>query len=126
MLLLLLQGLLLWLLQLLFLWLLQLREVSLNKTFNDLSDFGNNPYASSFDGQGTSNARNEQNETQSAPSEGGSERKRKQSHIGYVLEDYVEFKKSQTSKTLEALNEKKRRAKEFCFEKCADQVNSIN
>jgi len=38
----------------------------------------------------------------------------------------VEFKKSQTSKTLEALNEKKTRAEKFCFEKCADQVDSMN
>jgi len=27
---------------------------------------------------------------------------------------------------LEALNEKKKHAEEFCFEKCADQVDSIN
>ena len=83
------------------------RSISEQSFHNVVRDFGNNPYASSFDGQGTSSARNEQNEAQSAPSEGGSGRKRKQSHIGYVLEDYVEFKKSQTSKTLEALNEKK-------------------
>ena len=38
----------------------------------------------------------------------------------------MEFKKSQTSKTLEALNEKKKRAEKFCFEKCADQVDSMN
>jgi len=102
------------------------RSISEQSFHSDLRDFGNNLYASSFDGQGTSSARNEQNEAQSAPSEGGSGRKRKQSHIGSALEDYVEFKKSQTSKTLEALNEKKKRAEEFCFEKCADQVDSIN
>jgi len=102
------------------------RSISEQSFHNVLRDFGNNPYASSFDGQGTSSARNEQNEAQSAPSEGGSGRKRKQSHIGSALEDYVEFKKSQTSKTLEALNEKKKHAEEFCFEKCADQVDSIN
>lgn len=102
------------------------RNISEQSFHSDLRDFGNNLYASSFDGQGTSSARNEQNEAQSAPSEGGSGRKRKQSHIGSALEDYVEFKKSQTSKTLEALNEKKKRAEEFCFEKCADQVDSIN
>ena len=27
---------------------------------------------------------------------------------------------------MEALNEKKKHAEEFCFEKCADQVDSIN
>jgi len=102
------------------------RSISEQSLHSDLRDFGNNPYVSSFDGQGTSSARNEQNEAHSAPSEGGSGRKRKQSHIGSALEDYVEFKKSQTSKTLEALNEKKKHAEEFCFEKCADQVDSIN
>ncbi|KAG2562607.1 hypothetical protein PVAP13_8KG273101 [Panicum virgatum] len=102
------------------------RSISEQSFHNVLRDFGNNPYASSFDGQGTSSARNEQNEAQSAPSEGGSGRKRKQSHIGSALVDCVEFKKSQTSKTLEALNEKKKRAEEFCFEKYADQVDSIN
>ncbi|PUZ75407.1 hypothetical protein GQ55_1G165400 [Panicum hallii var. hallii] len=102
------------------------RSISEQSLHNDLRNFGNNPFASSFDGQETSSACNEQNEAQSAPSEGGSGRKRKQSHIGSALEDYVEFKKSQTSKTLEALNEKKKREEEFSIEKCADQVDSMN
>lgn len=58
------------------------------------------------------------NEAQSAPSNqdfvqgasGG--KKRKQSHIGYAIEDYMEFKKRQTSKTMEALDEKKRQDEE--------------
>ncbi|PVH66194.1 hypothetical protein PAHAL_1G175000 [Panicum hallii] len=102
------------------------RSISEQSLHNDLRNFGNNPFASSFDGQETSSACNEQNEAQSAPSEGGSGRKRKQSHIGSALEDFVEFKKSQTSKTLEALNEKKKREEEFSIEKCADQVDSMN
>ncbi|PWZ30688.1 hypothetical protein Zm00014a_020802 [Zea mays] len=35
--------------------------------------------------------------------EGSKSRKRKQSHVGAALEDYVEFKKSQTNKALDAL-----------------------
>jgi hypothetical protein len=35
--------------------------------------------------------------------EGSKSRKRKQSHVGAALEAYVEFKKSQTNKTLDAL-----------------------
>uniref|UniRef100_K4A1A0 Myb/SANT-like domain-containing protein n=1 Tax=Setaria italica TaxID=4555 RepID=K4A1A0_SETIT len=77
----------------------------------------------------TSSARNENNEAQSASSnqdsrqgEGG--KKRKQIHIGSALEGYVEYKKSQTSKTLEALEEKKRHEEEFSVKKCVDQVNA--
>uniref|UniRef100_A0A0A9D3W4 No apical meristem-associated C-terminal domain-containing protein n=1 Tax=Arundo donax TaxID=35708 RepID=A0A0A9D3W4_ARUDO len=71
---------------------------------------GTNPFASMFDGQETSSGHNE---SQSAPSnvnsrdQGGSGRKRKQSHVGAALEEYVEFKKSQTKKTRDALDEKK-------------------
>ena len=69
-----------------------------------------------FDGLDVSSARNE---AQSAPSNqdsvqgarGG--RKRKQSHIGSAIEDFVQYKKMQTSKTMEALNEKKKQEKNF-------------
>ena len=62
-----------------------------------------------FDGLDVSSARNE---AQSAPSNqdsmqgarGG--RKHKKSHIGSAIEDFVQYKKMQTSKTMEALNEK--------------------
>uniref|UniRef100_K3ZAC5 Myb/SANT-like domain-containing protein n=1 Tax=Setaria italica TaxID=4555 RepID=K3ZAC5_SETIT len=57
--------------------------------------------------------------------EGGSGRKRKQSHIGSALEGYVEYKKSQTNKTLQAFEERKRSEKEFSVEKCVDQVVSM-
>ncbi|RCV19099.1 hypothetical protein SETIT_3G356800v2 [Setaria italica] len=56
---------------------------------------------------------------------GGSGRKRKQSHIGSALEGYVESKKSQTNKTLQAFEERKRREKEFSVEKCVNQVVSM-
>nr|TKW33741.1 hypothetical protein SEVIR_2G259700v2 [Setaria viridis] len=75
------------------------------------SHFGVNPFASSFDGQETS--------------KGGSGRKRKQSHIGSALEGYAEYKESQTNKTLQTLEERKRREKEFSVEKCVDQVDAI-
>ncbi|KAF8738549.1 hypothetical protein HU200_013967 [Digitaria exilis] len=80
-------------------------------------------------GQETSSA----HEVQSAPSnqdsrqgEGGSGRKRKQSHIGSAIEDYVDFKKSQTSKTLEALEEKRRHDEEFSIEKCLEKADSMD
>nr|TKW04260.1 hypothetical protein SEVIR_7G097400v2 [Setaria viridis]TKW04264.1 hypothetical protein SEVIR_7G097400v2 [Setaria viridis] len=57
--------------------------------------------------------------------EGGSGRKRKQSHMGSALEGYVEYKKSQTSKTLQALEERKRRDEEFSVENCVDQVDAM-
>ncbi|KAF8700943.1 hypothetical protein HU200_033829 [Digitaria exilis] len=98
-------------------------------THNDHGYFGTNPFAPCFDGQETSSA----HEVQSAPSnqdsrqgEGGSGRKRKHSHIGSAIEDYVDFKKSQTSKTLEALEEKRRRDEEFSIEKCLEKVDSMD
>uniref|UniRef100_K3ZL69 Myb/SANT-like domain-containing protein n=2 Tax=Setaria TaxID=4554 RepID=K3ZL69_SETIT len=78
------------------------------------SHLGTNPFASSFDGQETSSAH-----------KGGSGRKRKQSHIGSALQGYVDFKKSQNSKTLQALEERKRCDEEFSVEKCVDQVDAM-
>ncbi|KAF8691885.1 hypothetical protein HU200_040002 [Digitaria exilis] len=73
------------------------RSNSEQSTHNDHGYFGTNPFASCFDGQETSSA----HEVQSAPSnqdsrqgEGGSGRKRNQSHIGSAIDDYVDFKKS--------------------------------
>ena len=37
----------------------------------------------------------------------------------------MEFKKRQTSKTMEALNEKKRQDEEFSVQKCLDEVDSM-
>ena len=77
-----------------------------DRSYRSASDFGTNPFAS-FDGLYVSSAHNEaDNEAQSAPlnqdfvqgASGG--KKRKQSHIGSAIEDYVEFKKRQTSKTM--------------------------
>ena len=81
-----------------------------------------------FDGLDVSSARNE---AQSAPSNqdsvqgarGG--RKRKQSHIGSAIEDFVQYKKMQTSKTMEALNEKKKQDEEFSVHKCLDKVDAM-
>ena len=81
-----------------------------------------------FDGLDILSARNE---AQSAPSNqdsvqgarGG--RKRKQSHTGSAIEDFAQFKKIQTSKTMEALNEKKRQDEEFSVQKCLDEVDSM-
>jgi hypothetical protein len=51
--------------------------------------------------------------------EGSKSRKRKQSHVGAALEDYVEFKKCQTNKTLDAL-------KELSMRKCMKEMEAIN
>jgi len=81
-----------------------------------------------FDGLNISSARNE---AQSTPSNqdsvqgasGG--RKRKQSHIGATIEGFVQYNKMQTSKTMEALNEKKKQDEEFSVHKCLDKVDAI-
>ena len=81
-----------------------------------------------FDGLDVSSARNE---AQSAPSNqdsvqgtsGG--RKRKQSHIGAAIDGFVQFKKMQTSKTMEALNEKKKQDEAFSVDKCLDEVDTM-
>ena len=81
-----------------------------------------------FDGLDVSSARNE---AQSAPSnqdsmqgvKGG--RKRKKSHIGSAIEDFVQYKKMQTSKTMEALNKKKKQDEEFSVHKCLDKVDAM-
>ena len=81
-----------------------------------------------FDGLDVSSARNE---AQSAPSNqdsvqgprGG--KKRKQSHIGSAIEDFVQYKKMQTSKIMGALNEKKKQDEEFSIHKCLDEVDAM-
>ncbi|XP_066392544.1 uncharacterized protein [Miscanthus floridulus] len=81
-----------------------------------------------FDGLDVSSARNE---AQSAPSNqdfvqgtsGG--RKRKQSHIDAVIDGFLQFKKMQTNKTMEALNEKKKQDEEFSVDKCLDEVDAM-
>ena len=52
-------------------------------------------------------------------------KKRKQSHIGSAIEDFVQYKKMQTSKTMEALNEKKKQDEEFSVHKCLDEVDAM-
>jgi hypothetical protein len=51
--------------------------------------------------------------------EGSKSRKRKQSHVGTALEDYVELKKSQTNKTLDAL-------KELSMRKCMKEMEAMD
>ncbi|KAJ1274920.1 hypothetical protein BS78_05G096300 [Paspalum vaginatum] len=89
-----------------------------------------NPFA--LDGQETTSALNEPVDVQSVPSndeprqEGnGSGRKCNQSHIGAALEGYVEYKKSQSSKTLEAFEEQRKRDEEFSIGKCVAALEAI-
>jgi len=71
------------------------------------------------------------NEAQSAHSnqdfvEGASgRRKRKQSHIGSAIEDYVQYKK-QTGKTIEALEERKKKEEAFSVPKCLDEMDAMD
>ncbi|KAJ1263056.1 hypothetical protein BS78_09G155100 [Paspalum vaginatum] len=62
---------------------------------------------------------------ESRQEESGSGRKRKQSHIGAALEGYVEYKKSQSSKTLEAFEEQRKRDEEFSIGKCVATLEAI-
>jgi hypothetical protein len=52
-------------------------------------------------------------------------RKRKQSHIGVVIDGFVEFRKMQTSKTMEVLSEKKKQDESFSVGKCLDEVDAM-
>ncbi|WVZ70172.1 hypothetical protein U9M48_018859 [Paspalum notatum var. saurae] len=58
--------------------------------------------------------------------ESGSRRKRRQSHIGSVLEDYVEFKKDQTNKAMNAIDEKRRYEEEYSVEKCLEELDAMD
>ncbi|XP_066391843.1 uncharacterized protein [Miscanthus floridulus] len=81
-----------------------------------------------FDGLDVPSARNE---AQFAPSNqdsmqgASSGRKHKQSHIGAAIDGFVQFKKMQTSKTMEALNEKKKQDEAFSVDKCLDEVDAM-
>jgi hypothetical protein len=79
-----------------------------------------------FDGLDVASARNE---AESAPSNVQGERggrKRKQSHIGAAVEDFVQFKKMQTSKALEELSKKKKQDEVFSVDKCLDEVDTMD
>jgi len=82
-----------------------------------LDPFDTSPFAS--DVQETSSAHKE-------TIEGGSRRRRRQSHIGSVLEDYVEFKKDQTNKAMNAIEEKRRHEEEYSVEKCLEELNAMD
>jgi hypothetical protein len=53
-------------------------------------------------------------------------RKCKQSHIGAAVEDFVQFKKMQTSKALEELSKKKKQDEVFSVDKCLDEVDTMD
>ena len=83
-----------------------------------LHPFNTNPF--DLDGQEmTSEAQSVSAIHEAREGEGSKSRKRKQSHVGAALEDYVEFKKSQTNKTLDAL-------KELSMRKCMKEMEAMD
>ncbi|KAK3122971.1 hypothetical protein QOZ80_8AG0621290 [Eleusine coracana subsp. coracana] len=69
-------------------------------------------------------------EAQSAPSGASTQdhsgKKRKQSQVVAVLDDYLDHKKAQSEKTVGALLEKKFREEEYSVEKCLDTVDGMS
>jgi hypothetical protein len=83
-----------------------------------LHPFNTNPY--DLDGQEmTSEAQSVLAIHEAIEGEGSKSRKRKLSHVGATLEDYVEFKKSQTNKALDAL-------KELSMRKCMKEMEAMD
>ena len=83
-----------------------------------LHPFNTNPF--DLDGQEmTSEAQSVSAIHEAREGEGSKSRKRKQSHVGAALEDYVEFKKSQTNKALDAL-------KELSMRKCMKEMEAMD
>ncbi|WVZ51088.1 hypothetical protein U9M48_002267 [Paspalum notatum var. saurae] len=82
-----------------------------------LAPFDTSPFAS--DVQEISSAHKEN-------VEGSGRRKRRQSHIGSVLEGYVEFRKDQTNKAMNAMDEKRRREEEYSVEKCLEELDAMD
>jgi hypothetical protein len=78
-----------------------------------------------FDGLDVSSARNEAQSTGDSMQAASGGRKHKQSHIGAAIDGFVQFKKMQTSKTMEALNEKKKQDEQFSVDKCLDEVDTM-
>jgi hypothetical protein len=101
-------------------------ELNFTSTFVDLDgQETTSVFNLSSDAQSVPVNTNEPTEAQFVPSnkkssqrEGGSGRKRKQSHVGLALENYVEFKKIQNTETLETLKEHKRQEDQFSISKC--------
>jgi hypothetical protein len=89
-----------------------------------------NPFSTNqfdLDGQETtSEARSVPAIQEAREGENTSRRKRKQSHIGAALEDYVEFKRSQINKTLDALKEKKKDEEQFSMRKCVNEMDAMD
>ncbi|KAL6838216.1 hypothetical protein ACP4OV_031964 [Aristida adscensionis] len=100
---------------------------------NDNIDVCRNPFSTSFSGQGASSEHLETYEAQSVQSnqssrheDGKGGKKRKQSQVASVLGDYLEFKKDQSTSTLEDLKEKKRREEEFSVANCVDALEAMD
>ncbi|KAL6888326.1 hypothetical protein ACP4OV_009352 [Aristida adscensionis] len=100
---------------------------------NDNIDVGRNPFSTSFSGQGASSEHLETHEAQSVQSnqssgheDGKGGKKRKESQVASVLGDYLEFKKDQSTSTLEDLKEKKRREEEFSVANCVDALEAMD
>jgi hypothetical protein len=92
---------------------------SARSTFEQtLHPFNTNPF--DLDGQEmTSEAQSVSAIHEAREGEGSKSRKRKQSHVGAALEGYVEFKKSQTNKALDAL-------KELSMRKCMKEMEAMD
>jgi sulfite reductase alpha subunit-like flavoprotein len=58
--------------------------------------------------------------------EGTKSRQRKQRHVGVALEDYVESKKNQTNKTLDALKEKRKDEEHLYMRKCMNEMEAMD
>ncbi|KAL6843066.1 hypothetical protein ACP4OV_027140 [Aristida adscensionis] len=100
---------------------------------NDNIDVGRNPFSTSFNGQGASSEHLETHEAQSVQSnqssgheDGKGGKKRKQTQVASVLGNYLEFKKDQSTSTLEDLKEKKRREEEFSVANCVDALEAMD
>ena len=70
------------------------------------------------------------NEAHSAPPETpthqhGSGKKRKQSQVAVVLDDYLDHKKKQSEKAVEMMLEKKKQTEDYCIERCLNTVNAM-
>ncbi|KAG0523586.1 hypothetical protein BDA96_07G135400 [Sorghum bicolor] len=77
-----------------------------------------------FDGLDVSSAHNEAQSTGESNQGVSGGRKRKQS-LGAAIDGFVQFKMTQTSKTMKALEEKKKQDEQFSVDKCLDEVDTM-
>ncbi|XP_021315186.1 uncharacterized protein LOC8084490 [Sorghum bicolor] len=76
-----------------------------------------------FDRLDVSSAHNEAQSTGDSIQGVSGGRKRKQS-LGAAIDGFVQFKMTQTSKTMKALEEKKKQDEQFSVDKCLDEVDA--